>query len=273
MKSFISFLLFSWVQFLRTRRGVVRALTRALGELSTEFHRSRHEAHTLAQIVVERNGTIANLQLELNVTRGLLAIKDAGAHTLAGEVISLTAEKDEMRRLAFTDQLTGLLSRHGEEKLVRPFIISLAPHENQRRHETDETHVLTLDIDHFKRVNDTLGHAAADEVLRAIAEVIGSVFHRQTDFVVRSGGEEITIVIGKTPRATAYQLARSLLERIRHEPRLHIEGFGQVTASLGISSIQQDGEDPYAAYMAAKERADQAMYTIKQSGRNDIAIA
>ncbi|MFA9261930.1 MAG: GGDEF domain-containing protein [Undibacterium sp.] len=273
MKSILSFLIASWTRYLRTRRSVVRALTRALGELSTEFHRSRHEAHTLVRTVIERNATIADLRLELANACGLLANKEAGALALANEIIALTAEKDELRRLALTDQLTGLLSRHGEEKLVRPFIISLAPHEDHRRYKTDETHVLVVDIDHFKRVNDTLGHAAADKVLRALAEVIGSVFHRQTDFVVRSGGEEITIVIGKTPRETAYRLARNLLERIRHEPRLNIEGFGQVTASLGVSSIQQDGEDPYAAYMAAKERADQAMYTIKQSGRNDIAIA
>lgn len=274
MKSLIRFLVFSWIQYLRTRRSVIRSIARALGELSTEFERSQSQARTLASRVIEQNGAIARLQEELANVRGALANKEAGALLLAREIIALTAKGERLQRLAFTDQLTGLLSRHGEAMLVHPFVISLAPHDDHRRHETDETHILVVDIDFFKRVNDTLGHAVGDQVLRVMAELIRSVFHRQTDFVIRSGGEEITIVIGKTPRVTAYRLARSLLERIRNEPRLEIEGFGSVTASLGISSLHhQDGEDPFAAYAAAKERADQALYRAKEEGRNDLFIA
>ncbi|MHB8710037.1 MAG: GGDEF domain-containing protein [Minisyncoccota bacterium] len=128
-----------------------------------------------------------------------------------------------------------------------------------------EVSLILIDIDHFKKINDTYGHPMGDEVLRRIAEVLTSSV-RETDVVARIGGEELAILLRGADESIAARDAENLrveIEQLIFEshPDLH------VTASLGVisSKTSQDAKDLYAG-------ADQALYTAKRAGRNQVII-
>ena len=128
--------------------------------------------------------------------------------------------------------------------------------------------VLLLDIDHFKRINDTHGHKIGDQALRAVAAAITETV-RQTDFVFRYGGEEMLIVLVECDEAMGLQVA----EKIRAEiARLSLPladgGRLAVTASIGVAAF--GGELDYERILA---RADKAVYEAKEGGRNRITLA
>lgn len=273
MDSPVRFLVFSWIQYLRTRRSIIRSLNRALGELSTEFERSRSEAITLASRVVEQNGTIAKLQGELTNTQGvlarLLANEGPGARLLASDVITLTGKVEQLTKESLRDPLTGLFNRRAVEAIVHPEI-----HLLQRSAATDvSVSVVAFDLDHFKRVNDTCGHAAGDTVLRRIAELARSVFRRDVDHLFRFGGEEFIIISLHTSPSMAGKLAETLRLRIASDAMLRLESVGQVTASFGISTLNLNEQvAAEASINAACARADQALYAAKAGGRNVVMV-
>ena len=128
--------------------------------------------------------------------------------------------------------------------------------------------LLVIDIDHFKKYNDTYGHLAADEVLSRLASIfVESV--RSCDYVARYGGEEFMFLLPETGPKEGMQAA----ERIRS--RVAEETFGSsgesiaVTVSLGVASYPKDGSDPEAIM----KKADTALYKAKESGRNRVVLA
>jgi diguanylate cyclase (GGDEF)-like protein len=127
--------------------------------------------------------------------------------------------------------------------------------------------VAVLDVDHFKAVNDSHGHAAGDEVLRAIAHELQSAM-RLSDAVARWGGEEFVLVLSDTRAA----LARAGLERMRDRvARLRVvvpEGVVAVTLSAGLA--EHHAGETVAQTLA---RADRALYEAKQQGRDRVALA
>jgi diguanylate cyclase (GGDEF)-like protein len=166
------------------------------------------------------------------------------------------------------DSLTGLLNRKTfDEKFsrmvaVRPVDLPAPEQETDRRHHADEKSqwLAVVDIDHFKRVNDTFGHLYGDEVLILVANILRSSF-RSHDRVFRFGGEEFVILL----RSTTLENARMIFERFR----TNVENYafpqvGQVTVSLGFASIAQ--ETP----VVILGHADQALYHAKESGRNRV---
>ena len=140
---------------------------------------------------------------------------------------------------------------------------------NRRRLETylAETNapfsIIMMDIDHFKKVNDTYGHGVGDEVLRHFARVVQKSI-RPDDLLARYGGEEFTVVC----RASLEQAAR-VAERIRGSiesaPAKTSAGAIKITANFGVAEYRE-GDTPESV----KERADQALYRAKQSGRNRV---
>jgi two-component system cell cycle response regulator len=127
--------------------------------------------------------------------------------------------------------------------------------------------VLLFDIDHFKSVNDTYGHAAGDEVLRAIGQR-ASANLRGTDMVARFGGEEFVVVMSDTPRDLAAMVADRIRERVAAEPiPLQDDPAGlTVTVSIGVASTGPDDTTPDDIL----RRADAAMYRAKAAGRNRV---
>jgi diguanylate cyclase (GGDEF)-like protein len=123
--------------------------------------------------------------------------------------------------------------------------------------------VLLLDLDHFKRVNDTRGHRVGDEVLRTVAGVLRGRC-RRSDIVARYGGEEFAVLLPDTGREDAITLARELRLRVGTTTMAM-----PVTVSIGVAA-SSDGHGPPDALVGA---ADRALYEAKAAGRNHVALA
>ena len=156
---------------------------------------------------------------------------------------------DELRRDALTDPLTGLPNR-------RAFYGSLA----LAAAADQPACVAMIDIDHFKQVNDRLGHVAGDEVLRRFAEIARSGF-RAADMVGRIGGEEFAVILRGVSVEQACKVCQRLTDRLAAGPIETAAGSVQVTISTGIAAIGGDGD-------AAMCSADSALYVAKRSGRS-----
>ena len=127
--------------------------------------------------------------------------------------------------------------------------------------------LLLLDVDRFKAFNDTYGHTAGDDCLRAIAECLRAVAHRPTDRVARYGGEEIALILPDTPEEGALTLAHKLRNRIRALEIAHTGSEkGIVTASIGVATLTNHTIGPDAGRLVL--RADEALYLAKASGRD-----
>jgi len=170
----------------------------------------------------------------------------------------VTAEVESVRereRRALTDPVTGLTSRRGGEEILASLV-------EVAKASGTPLSVAMLDIDRFKLFNDTYGHDAGDQVLRAVSRTVQSTV-RGSDVVIRWGGEEILIALPKAQRGHAIKLA----ERIRSAVEaLVIEPFPRVTASIGVDELET-GEDDL---LNALRRADKRLYQAKAEGRNRV---
>nr|WP_252121555.1 GGDEF domain-containing protein [Rhizobium sp. RCAM05350] len=127
--------------------------------------------------------------------------------------------------------------------------------------------LLLLDVDRFKAFNDTYGHTAGDDCLRAIADCLRTVAHRPKDRVARYGGEEIALILPDTPEKGALTLAHKLRNRIRALELPHTGSEkGIVTASIGVATLANHTIGPDAGRLV--QRADEALYRAKASGRD-----
>lgn len=128
--------------------------------------------------------------------------------------------------------------------------------------------VLMIDADHFKRINDTLGHVMGDRVLVALSHVIHSVC-RTADLAGRYGGEEFAILLPATPMVTAQAVAERLRRAVEIEV-MQVAGLEKaVTVSIGIATAEA-GLTPVEQLI---EQADAAMYAAKRAGRNCVRVA
>ena len=169
---------------------------------------------------------------------------------------NLEAENEELWNLSYKDTLTGLYNRR--------YIQQVATHLFSRAIRYKEPlHVLMLDIDHFKKVNDKLGHAVGDEVLKVVAQTIQGAI-RTSDTVSRYGGEEFIVYMVKSnPEITQF-----IANRIRDSvAAIRFPGVPwSVTISIGVAGLQ-DGD----SMEGLVERADQFLYMSKHHGRNRVS--
>lgn len=171
--------------------------------------------------------------------------------------IDITERKrveEELRRLAVTDSLTGAFNR-------RYFQERFAVELGRVQGNGGALSVIMLDIDHFKRINDELGHAMGDWALQAISQRI-SLRLRRNDVFCRLGGEEFMVLCPGTDAITAYQLALELWRELRSQP---VDGVGVITASFGVAGWREgEGDD------ALLLRVDSRVYAAKQAGRDRV---
>lgn len=172
----------------------------------------------------------------------------------------LLRQLDFARQEARTDSLTGLWNRKAfDEQLAIQTAIA-------RRYELPLSVVL-LDIDHFKQINDTHGHAVGDAVLQELARRLRKSV-RDADLIARYGGEEFAILLPQTDLAGGVQLAERIRQQIASSPLRIPGGEIQLTASAGVASLI-----PEVSASELTRRADAALYQSKQFGRNRVSPA
>ena len=177
--------------------------------------------------------------------------------TLRTQRGALAAALADVQRLAEFDDLTGLANRRRAGNY-------LATLQAQTQRNGCGFSVALIDLDHFKRINDTLGHEAGDHALRSFADA-ARPFVRAADLLARWGGEEFLFVMPDTEADAACRAVSRLLERVRELPA---EQGGPISFSAGV--VQGNPGEPIAGVVA---RADDLMYAAKRAGRNQICMA
>lgn len=159
------------------------------------------------------------------------------------------------------DHLTGAHNRKSYDEQVRRYL---------QLHEIDKEpmSLILLDIDFFKKINDSYGHDIGDCILKECVRLIEESFSREEDFIARLGGEEFAIILPGCHTEAAVKMAEEAMNRIRKEVFVQDRMQIRFTVSLGIAEIGQ-GENADSWY----KRADEALYESKQTGRNKYTIA
>jgi diguanylate cyclase (GGDEF)-like protein/PAS domain S-box-containing protein len=172
------------------------------------------------------------------------------------DLTQLKAAQTELHRLAFYDPLTGLANR----QLFRDRLNHVV---RRSRRSGESAALMFLDLDGFKRINDTLGHDAGDELLRQVAKWLDGCV-REEDSVARLGGDEFVVLLSRISGSNAAgKVAESILRRLCQRVRLSDHEVG-ITVSIGITMIPHDSEDAGVLM----KYADLAMYRAKEMGRN-----
>jgi diguanylate cyclase (GGDEF)-like protein len=167
---------------------------------------------------------------------------------------------EETKHLSLTDELTGLANH-------RAFDTRLAEEILRAQRYQHPLALIMADIDHFKHYNDAHGHPQGDILLHQLAEVLKSGV-RETDFVARYGGEEFAIILPETEKFGALTVAKKIQMGIASHafPLEESQPGGRLTLSLGLAAYPEDMSNPSDLI----QKADQALYRAKQSGRNQI---
>jgi diguanylate cyclase (GGDEF)-like protein len=183
----------------------------------------------------------------------------------ASPAYEIAREREHDRRRAEYDALTGLLTPRAFRQRLSASIdrARFAPHERLA--------LLFVDTDHFKRWNDTYGHAAGDALLREIAQILRSAARSERDLVARNGGDEFCLVFTETSKAAAIERAETLRARIA---ALDVAALRppaappvRITASIGVAAFPSDASQAGDLL----ERADAAMYHSKHAGRDAVS--
>ncbi|HLD40668.1 MAG TPA: diguanylate cyclase [Candidatus Omnitrophota bacterium] len=168
-------------------------------------------------------------------------------------LLSANADKDYYAQLVVLDGLTGLYNRRYFNELMTLEFSKL-------NRSQDTLSLLMIDVDNFKKYNDTNGHPAGDKLLKDAAQVFGSVV-RDVDSVCRYGGEEFAVLLPQASKEEAALVA----ERLRAQVNLYLGA----TVSIGIGSAPADAQEAQALI----DKADAALYQAKQTGKNKFCLA
>ena len=250
------------------RRGQSRWVTESSSELNCRHFTAPPPAY--ACLPLSAHGELLGLLHGQNAQSAAPGRRDGQvtwpALKTAAEQISLALAnlgiRETLREQATHDKLTGLYNRHYlharfEQEIARA-----------RRHKSSAA-IILIDIDHFKRINDTFGHAAGDHVLRGLGALLRGA-GRKSDIPCRFGGEEFVLFMPDATCAVAKKRAHEILAAVR-SLRLEWEdqALGVITVSAGISVFPGHGEEPEALMRAA----DLALYRAKELGRDRVAEA
>ncbi|PIP86330.1 hypothetical protein COV42_01615 [Candidatus Campbellbacteria bacterium CG11_big_fil_rev_8_21_14_0_20_44_21] len=184
------------------------------------------------------------------------------------EIKKLLDEIERLKKLAYRDELTGLYNRHGLKNTLAKFVgeIRKSKETKERRESVfiKDIAIVVFDIDDFKKLNDTYGHPAGDEVLRFFADIIGKNI-RDIDLGARWGGEEILVALVGANEEDVYRVADRIKDDVK-KSRFEFKGEeARFTVSGGVSKFDEtkDLEENI-------EKADKALYEAKRSGKNKI---
>ena len=233
-----------------TATAYTSALQIASGDLEDEIDPDGLRAMTASLLNETRRMQAANRALESN-------LDDARS-----DIAELRRDLDNMRNEAMLDPLTQLFNRKAfDDGMMRMLM--------EARSSTKPLCLLLIDIDHFKRFNDTWGHQTGDQVLRLVATTIKSNITAGRDIGARYGGEEFAVIVPDTDLHRANRLAETIRKAVRAKELLKRstnEKLGRITASIGIAVFKPESDTPNSLI----ERADRCLYAAKNSGRNRI---
>jgi diguanylate cyclase (GGDEF)-like protein len=174
----------------------------------------------------------------------------------------LERTKEDLRELSLSDELTGIPNRRYFSQILKHEI------DRARRDKTPLSAIM-IDVDAFKKYNDTYGHAKGDQCLRHVAELLKNALHRSTDFLARYGGEEFVVLLPNTDPTNAKFVAERLRLTIYDSDLPHTSSpTGRVTVSAGIACCSDT--DGWERCQTLIELADNCLYLAKQQGRNRV---
>jgi diguanylate cyclase (GGDEF)-like protein len=207
---------------------------------------------------IEREAKAEQALAQVEVLRTHIILGCLGISVLSS--VLLLSYSQKIQRQADRDALTGSLSRASLLKYGQR-LLSNAQQAN------GSLSVMMLDVDHFKRINDTHGHACGDLVLQEIVEIASSIY-RPSDYFGRLGGEEFAAILGHTPIEEAKSLAQAVITSISESAvRVGNEEI-YVTVSIGLAGFRQ-GDRSLSEIL---RRADKALYQAKSNGRNRVEL-
>ncbi|GGH04491.1 GGDEF domain-containing protein [Silvibacterium dinghuense] len=189
-----------------------------------------------------------------------LAERELEIAALSESQLALAASNEELEMKARIDVLTHVWNRGA--------ILELMAAERARAEAAAATSVLMIDIDHFKKINDTFGHPAGDEVLRVVASRLRASI-RVRDAVGRYGGEEFMVVLPEADIEVAVQVAERICQAIAVAPVPFEQHFIPVTCSVGCAASSATSLDDVDTLLG---HADRALYQAKTSGRNRVEV-
>jgi two-component system, cell cycle response regulator len=201
---------------------------------------------------VSKRSTAAQFTARLRVAKRVLALE-----------YSLNSALEKKRQLAMTDALTGAYNR-------RYFVRHLSREMKRSQRFGGDVSLLLLDIDHFKKVNDTYGHVVGDVVLKKLTRQIAKCLQRATDWCARLGGEEFAVVLEGTNIAEARICAEKMRRAIENTIIDTPAGAVRVTVSIGVSGLGAIGSRNSATVQSLLEHADTNLYASKAGGRNRV---
>jgi diguanylate cyclase (GGDEF)-like protein len=209
-------------------------------------------AYTFIELAVEAMelGAYGYITKPFNISEIKIVVKRAAERT---NLLSSKKEKEQFAEMSVKDALTGVYNR----RFLRVYLNNKIFMMNRM---IEKFSVLMVDIDHFKRYNDTNGHQAGDELLRKACKL----FHesiRKGDMVFRYGGEEFLIFLDNADKESAFVVA----ERIRNTVSLYLP----TSVSIGVGTFPEDAED--LDQLVAK--SDAALYKAKETGRNKVCLS
>ncbi len=213
---------------------------------------------------VRRDGAVIDIEVHSSAM-------EVGGKLLIGVVMDVTerthaerevlALQEKLREQSTHDALTGLYNRRYLEEALDRELISAERHEHP-------VSVIMADLDHFKKVNDRLGHPAGDEVLRVFSDLMKR-YVRGSDICCRYGGEEFLLVLPQIAKEDAGKRAHQLCSAIGAAPVRYDAAVIPVTASFGVATFPHDGRTTGELIAAA----DSALYAAKAAGRNRVSIS
>ncbi|MFA6137949.1 MAG: diguanylate cyclase [Sulfurimonas sp.] len=214
--------------------------------------------HYKRVVVVDDDGTLAGIisQKELiSLTYSKWAVLMKEYQEELSEINVMLEDKNrEYQAIASTDSLTGLYNRYKFSELYLSSLLAM-----RQRH--NDMSLIILDIDLFKKVNDTYGHNAGDKVLVQVSHALLKTL-RNIDIVCRWGGEEFVVLLPTASLENAYALAQNIRTHIEE---LEIDVVGHITASFGVAQVLESDD-----MQSIIDRADKALYLAKESGRNCV---
>ena len=236
----------------------IRAMMESSGNFDVsigDFTEKIQAAETIQEILKVKDYLVIEMQKVREHSHTLH--DELEKHRTATETLSKKLEESEAK--ALVDALTNVLNRNAYNMKIGELV-----HEYKRYKE--EWALLVLDIDHFKKFNDTYGHKTGDKVLKSVAATVSNSI-RVSDHIFRYGGEEFVVILSRINKETT----KTLSEKIRREVErdYFVDGDNELKVTMSIGAAIITPEDTEASLF---ERADKALYQAKQNGRNQVLL-